>query len=472
MKEDKNFEQDFTEENGREKENVNARKSDNFTPDSHEKTIKKQRVTAWIVAVVIALCSFFGGWLVCSLTWDKEMRSLKKLKNRIQQSYIEEITDKEFYDVLFDAVNERILDDYSWYMTEEEYAQTRSRAKGNQSGLGLSFGTEAQGVEEMRIVRVSGNSPAEEKGIVAGEYIIGYGKTEQGVTAMDELVQEGEGYFDTFAKFIDGIPTGETFYLQLRGIDERERVVAIAKKAYVESYVFYRSNTKAYTFVGEKRKAVERGVPLTSLPDDAGYIRLTQFNGEAGKEFDSAMAVYKAQGKKTLVLDLRGNGGGYLDIMCQIASYFCKNTQEDKPVVAIADYGDHTESFRASGNYYNDYFTQDSRIYVLADAQTASASECLLGCMLDYGAITFGNICLTQKGNVAKTYGKGIMQTTYPLTGLKGDAVKLTTARIVWPVSETCIHGKGIVLADGTKTVMENENFDKETADALAVIFG
>ncbi len=472
MKEEKNFQQDFTEEICKDNEKKDKEKNCKKNLDNNPKNNKKQRVTACIIAVVIALCSFLGGWLVCSFTWDEEMRSLKKLKKRIQQSYFEQVTDEQFYGVLFDAVNERILDDYSWYMTEEEYAQTRSQAKGNQSGLGLFFITGAEGIEEMRVTRVSGNSPAEEKGIVAGEYITGYGKTEQSVTPMQRLVQEGDGYFDTFAKIISQIPTGETFYLQVRGIDERERIVAIAKKAYVESYVFYRSNDVAYTFIGEKREATERGIPLASLPDDAAYIRLTQFNGEAAKEFASAMSVYKAQRKKTLVLDLRGNGGGYLDIMREIASYFCKNTREDKPIVAIADYGEYSESFCASGNYYQNYFTQDSRIYVLADDQTASASECLLGCMLDYGAITFQDICLTQRGNVAKTYGKGIMQTTYSLSGLYGDAVKLTTARIIWPVSKTCIHGRGIVLADGTKAVMENKNFDKETSDAIAVIFG
>jgi carboxyl-terminal processing protease len=81
-------------------------------------------------------------------------------------------------------------------------------------------------------------------------------------------------------------------------------------------------------------------------------------------------------------------------------------------VVAIADYGKKQERFKADFNVYNEYFDADSRICVLADINTASASECLIGSMLDYGAISYGDICLSERGGVAKTYGKGIMQSS------------------------------------------------------------
>ncbi len=453
-------EEEFFVENGKsEQENGHEKKSK-----------KKQRVIACVVAGAIALCSFFGGWLVNYLTWDKEMRSLARLKNRIQKSYFEEVTDEEFYGVLFSAVNERILDDYSWYMTKEEYAQTRAQAKGEQSGLGLVFVSGAAGIEEMRVIRVSANSPAEKAGIVAGEYIVGYGMSEA-VEKIENKVQEGESYFEHFATFIDGRKTGETMYLQLRGIDGAERVLPIAKDKYVENYVFYRTNEKEYGFDSDN-KAFERGNALAALPDNAAYIRLTQFNGKAAEQFDSAMEIFDKENKQTLVLDLRGNGGGYLDIMLEIASYFCKNSDKRKPLAAIADYGESREKFYATGNCYDDYFSENSRIFVLVDNQTASASECLLGVMIDYGAIEYKNICIAQRGNEVKTYGKGIMQTTYPLTGIYGDAVKLTTARILWPVSENCIHARGILPADGALQVAENIDFEVETKNALSVIFG
>ncbi|MBP3434175.1 MAG: hypothetical protein J6K50_02765, partial [Clostridia bacterium] len=73
---------------------------------------------------------------------------------------------------------------------------------------------------------------------------------------------------------------------------------------------------------------------------------------------------------------------------------------------------------------------------------------------------------------VAKTYGKGIMQTTYPLKLINADAVKLTTAKIYWPVSGNCIHGRGILPEDGALTVAEDTARDGEIAAAVAKLFG
>ena len=160
-----------------------------------------------------------------------------------------------------------------------------------------------------------------------------------------------------------------------------------------------------------------------------------------------------------------------MDILQEIASYFCKDSTAKKPLVAVADYGNKKDYFYANGNKYNEYFAKDSRICVLADEDTASASECLLGTLLDYGAITYGDICLIERGGVAKTYGKGIMQTTYYLDVIKKDALKLTTARVLWPKTNTCIHGRGVLSSDGTKVVVENYQEDGEIFSALGVLF-
>ena len=107
---------------------------------------------------------------------------------------------------------------------------------------------------------------------------------------------------------------------------------------------------------------------------------------------------------------------------------------------------------------------------MLADNQTASASECLIGCMLDYGTIDYSDICLAYRGDEAKTFGKGIMQTTYPLIGFNAGAVKLTTARICWPVSKKCIHGVGVLVSDGARTVAEDSDIERELNNAIAVL--
>lgn len=425
---------------------------------------KKSGAGHWIVTAAIAVCAFGGGILANHFALDKEMRTLLNVKKHIQDSYYQEVTNEEFYRVLFDAVNNELLDPYSEYMTAKEFAQTKATAKGEQSGLGLVLVTQDEnGREQMLIDRVCGNSPAEEAGVLEGEKIVAFGKSETELTTSEK--------FDDFSVFLGNLQTGESFFIQLEN-GSTSRVVNLSKENYIESYVFYRTSDKSYGFSGlDADEMTEKGAPLPALDTDTAYIRLTQFNGGAAEQFGKAMELFKSQNKRDLVLDLRGNGGGYMDILQEIASYFCKSSNEKKPVIVVADYGDKTESFQASGNYYHEYFKEDSKIYVLADENTASASECLIGCMSDYGALALENVCLFGSADEAKTFGKGIMQSTFTLGLFSGDALKLTTAKIYWPKSNHSIHGIGVTTLDGAKCVPKNPVKEEEIHAALAVLF-
>lgn len=458
-KNEKDFQASEIEKNGAEDETQFETRLKQEENQSLKK--RRERRKSLILAGVIALCSFGVGMLTRQLMLDDEMISLMRLKNRVQKSYYTEISDDEFYGVLFGAVNEKLLDQYSRYMTADEYSQTKTESKGEYSGIGLTFSTlDKDGKDRLLVVKVSGNSPAESVGICVGDNVIGVGKTSDSVQPC--------ATFDALERFLRDYKTGEKFYLRL----QKQGIVELSKQIYVENYVFYRTQDCAYRFTGDRAQTFSSyNGAVASLPTDTAYIKLTQFNGDASAQFDVAMRTFKAQGKKNLVLDLRGNGGGYLDIMREIARYFCKNTTEKKPIVAIAKYGDKKEYFRATGNIYSSFFQEDSRICVLADDSSASASECLLGCMIDYGTISYGDICLSERNGVAKTYGKGIMQTTYRLGLISGDAVKLTTAKICWPVSENCIHGVGILPENGTKTVKESYQADEELLIALQTLF-
>ena len=102
---------------------------------------------------------------------------------------------------------------------------------------------------------------------------------------------------------------------------ESTRFVTVYRAAYVENYVFYRDQKKGYGFTGNKAdKLTERGEGIPLLDSQTAYIRLTQFNGSAAEEFAQAMSLFKRENKKNLILDLRGNGGGYLDVMREISS--------------------------------------------------------------------------------------------------------------------------------------------------------
>ena len=425
-----------------------------------------RRVLSIVGAVVMVITSFLLGMTSVWFSLDSEMRTLITVKQRINKNYYEEVSDEHFYGVLFDAINEDVLDDYSEYLTAEELAALTSDLNGNRAGLGVVMSTQdANGNAQMLITRVCGNSPAEAAGITAGSYIVGFGAT------ADTVVRSVS--YDEFTLFLTDYDAGEKFYICITE-NGTEKTLEISREEYVENYVFYRSNQSAFAFTtGNNCKSVVAGKTLAHLDDDTAYIRIVQFTGNAAAAFDCAMEIFQQEGKKHLILDLRGNGGGYLDVMQSISSYFCKTATQAEPVVAIADYGKgKKEKFRAPANLYDKYFKTDSRIYLLADGDSASASECLIGCMLDYGAITYADICLTEYNGTAKTFGKGIMQTTEYLDIFKGDAIKLTTAKILWPLSENCIHDRGVTFDDGTKKVAQDFRGDNELINALNALLG
>lgn len=418
---------------------------------------KKVRWQYIVTAVAVGICVFFSGWLTCWLTLDEGIRTILAVKKSIQEKYYKDVTDEEFYTALLGGINV-FPDKYSGYMTPEQFQSYTEDMQGSRAGIGLVF---ASGDGELRILRVCGNSPAEKAGLKAGEKILGIGKTEGNITACKN--------FEEFSSILDGYAAKETFFLKVEG-EDGERIISLYKDEYVENLLFYRTKTSAYAFEGENATTiVEKGEPMTYLDEDTAYIRLISFTGNAEKEFDEVMALFKKEGKKNLVLDLRENGGGYLNIMQAIASYFCKNTNEETPVVAIADYGEKKQEYRARGNYYKDYFQEDSRICVLADSGSASASECLIGSMIDYGAITYQDICLAERSGKAKTFGKGIMQEVYYVNIFKMDALKLTTAEIRWP-SGNSIHDRGVLPSDGTLTV-EQADYEEETKNAIEKLF-
>ena len=435
-------------------------------PKKPEKKKVLKTVLCIVGAVFLAVGAFFGGMLIGQNQPDDELNRLFRLKAAIQKYYYQEITDDEFYDVIFKAVEDGILDKYSNYLTAEELDERRKDAKGSFSGIGVVFNTSIEVTGGgLYISRIAGNSPAERAQLKADEVLLGYGVTETEITASTT--------FESFKTFVDGCNTGEKFYLQIRSVLGETRIVELAKEEFIENYVFYRAKSSAYAFTGANAlqlTATENYLPM--LDEDTACIALKQFNGGAAAQFKQAMEKFRAEGKQKLILDLRGNGGGYVSVLCDIAAYLCKDANALSPLVATARHRDgYIERFYADRNLYGQYFGENAKVYVLADENTASASECLLGCMLDYGTVSLADVCLINRNGVAKTYGKGIMQTTYYLTFVgEQDAVTLTTATIHWPKTDTCIHGVGIEKTDenDVKSVDDQNSADAELNAALS----
>ena len=306
---------------------------------------------------------------------------------------------------------------------------------------------------------VKGNSPADLAGLQSGDKIVEYGTSLTSLTAVSSV--------ENLHAFVTAQAEDVPFYFTCEREGTRQ-TVTLSNSVFMENYVFYRTGDVSYAFTGnEALTLTTRDNPIEGLPQDTAYIQLTRFYGNAGKQFATAMNLFLEAGKKNLVLDLRGNGGGYMDVLTEIGAYFCKGTTYSPTIAYAENKKGKKEFFNAKIGLYERYFQEDSQIYVLADVNSASASECLIGCMVDYGALPLENICLTKIGDVAKTYGKGIMQTTYAFWLGYTDGIRLTTARVKWPKSGRCIHGVGLTPTDGCKTADYAFGYDTEILRGL-----
>lgn len=157
------------------------------------------------------------------------------------------------------------------------------------------------------------------------------------------------------------------------------------------------------------------------LADSIGYINLSTFSGDPSKEFKYAFLDLKKQGIKSLVIDLRGNGGGLLDEAIEIANYF---VPRGKTLVTTKG---KIQQAHSTYKTLREPIDLDIPLAVLVNSSTASASEILAGSLQDLDrAVIVGN----------RTFGKGLVQTTRALP--YGAAMKLTTSKYYIP-SGRCV---------------------------------
>jgi len=149
------------------------------------------------------------------------------------------------------------------------------------------------------------------------------------------------------------------------------------------------------------------------LPNKIGYVGLTVFGRDTGKELSTALDRLQSQGARAFVLDLRDNGGGYLSAAIDVSSKFIPSG----PIVSVESRQSQIDTLEAENTAI-----APVPLAVLVNGHTASASEITSGAIQDSGV---GTLIGT------KTFGKGVVQTIYPLPD--GSAVKITTARYLTP---------------------------------------
>ena len=397
---------------------------------------KLKKILIPIICVIGSVAVFFLGFFTREFTYSDVQRAVLNILDKYEKFYYYE--DENVVDTISDA----IFDKYSTYMTKEEYEAIKSEANGETQGIGVGFN-----VGSLKIVSVTTNSPCDKAGVKAGGTVVkvAVNGTEKPFTTYDE-----------FFSIMDGVSLGETINLTVN-YDGAETTYSVKKEDYKRSYVTYRDNTGTYNFLDDGgMKLTLRNLDNIIKPSTA-YIKYEQFSGRASGsdgsvgQLKTALDRFRSSGNKNLILDLRDNGGGYMDVLSEVAGLFVEKSGNNQVLSIAKDKYNKVSKFYVKNNAYSSYGFEN--IIVLANQNTASASEVLIGAMLDYD--TQNKVTVVLDGHlengekVYRSFGKGIMQTTY--LNLDGSAVKVTTAEIFWPKSNISIHKKGVTTEISSK---------------------
>ena len=277
-------------------------------------------------------------------------------------------------------------DPYTFYYNDAEWAEMWQDDEGEYAGIGIEMLGSYQDYS-VTITRVFRDTPAERAGVKKGDQLVRTEDIEVNVYSMQNAVNIMRGKVDEVVE-IEVLRDGEYITFQI---------------------------PRAVIHVNR--------VEYTMLEDQVGYIVLYQFAGESEKEFSAAMNDLKAQGAKALIVDLRDNGGGWVDAASQIADLFL----DDGLLVYSQDrYGTRENITMTKGK-------DDIPLVMLVNGNSASSSEILSGGLRDRGRATLVG---------TQTFGKGIIQVVVPLNDDK-NGFQMTYAQYYLP-SGTEVHKMGI----------------------------
>lgn len=283
---------------------------------------------------------------------------------------------------------ESLGDEHTSYMDPSQFMQANMEIDGEFEGIGAWVDTSG---EYVKIISPMPNSPAEKAGIKPGDLIVAVdGKDMTGVDG-DLVIHKVLG------------PGGSTVQLTIKREGETEPLIFNIIRAHI----------------------VVPSVEGKMIQGNIAYVHIYTFGGKTNSELRSTLKKLMAEKPQGMVIDLRNNGGGYLDTAIDVASEFI-----DKGVIAIEQYGDGR---RQTYEAHPGGLATTIPLVVLINKGTASASEILAGAIQDYGRGKLVGV---------PSFGKGSVQNWIPLTNEQG-AVRITIAKWLTP-SERLIQKVGL----------------------------
>lgn len=309
---------------------------------------------------------------------DKLMQTISSIHN----NYVDRIELDTLYEKAIPAILSE-LDPHSEYIPAKMFDRVNESLEGEFDGIGIVFNAMT---DTITVLSVIPQGPSDKAGVRAGDRVI---RIDNKDVAGQHIPQ------DSMVRLMRG-PRGSKVKLSVKRASLDELVDITIKRAAIEVH----SVTAAFMLDREA------GI---------GYLRLAQFSRTSYSEICSAMERLKSEGMTSIILDLRGNGGGFLDQVVNILNEFLERGKllvytEDRHGRRVTEYSDGT------GRY------TDTAIAVLVDEISASSSEILAGAIQD-----------NDRGLVIgrRTFGKGLVQAQIPFSD--GSAMRLTVARYYTP---------------------------------------
>ena len=342
----------------------------------------------------------------------------------ISSDYLEKVTTNQLVEGATKGIVDILGDPYSTYMNAKENQELFQMLEGKFGGVGIVLSLKDP--KKLVVLRPIKNSPASKAGIQSG---------------------------DVVSKINDAETSGM----------EQEKAVGMMRGdpgTKVNLALYRESTNKTFTVSLTRENITVPTVDGEALPGTPAiaYVSISQFASDTGTELKDTLNNMDIKKFKGLILDMRYNHGGELNAAVQVASYFIP----EGPVVYIVDKKGNIDTKMATGTYLG------MPMVVLVNEESASAAEIVAGAIKDKETASLVGV---------KTFGKGIVQTIFPLGG--GTSVKLTTAKYLTP-NKVDIHKKGIepdvkveLIKGQPATISPTDtNFDPQLQKALQTLQG
>ena len=340
--------------------------------------------------------------------------------DKVNNEYVEEIDHSEAMDAAINGVLQS-LDPYSAYMSPEIFKKMLTETRGEFGGLGIEVGMEF-GV--VKVISPIDNTPAEEAGVKAGDYIVKINDIQVQGKTLTEAVELMRG------------PVGSTIKITVR-------------RRGVKKAIIFNITREIIKIESVKSKIIE---------DTVGYIRLTSFNENSADQIKEKVKELRQNKKiEKYILDLRNNPGGLLSQAIKISDFFLNNGE------IVSTKSRKKKENRKWFAHKGDIIDGETLI-VLINYGSASAAEIVAGALKDHKrAILIGE----------KSFGKGSVQSVIPLNN-KG-AIRLTISKYYLPsgksISEVGIT-PDIEIAESSEDFRMNTKTDNQLDFAIKLLNG